>query len=342
MNNCKPIDFVITWVDGSDPAWLKEKNKYLHTVQSDIADDSTIDAAAARYRDWDILHYWFRSVEKYAPWVNQIHFVTWGHIPAWLNTEHPKLHIVRHEDYIPAEYLPTFSSHPIELNFHRISGLSEQFVYFNDDVFLTAPTRPEDFFRNGLPCDSISESPISCDSDDAWNHILLNNEAFLNRHFSRKSVRKQNPGKWFSLKSPKDAIKNLIFSFVNRDTFFGFSTHHLHQAYLKSSFEHIWDLEPELLHATCSHRFRSQNDINNYIIREVQLIKGAFEVQDMYKMGHAYHSADDYENAVHALKEQRYKVVCLNDNGDIDFAATRALIHQTFDELLPEKSAFEK
>ena len=135
------IDFVIPWVDGSDPAWRKEKYKYMGIDEPD--------AGAERYREMGILKYWFRAVEAYAPWVNQIHFITWGHLPQWLNTECPKLHIVNHKDYIPEKYLPTFSSHPIELNIHRIPGLSEHFVYFNDDMFLNGPVKPEFFFQNG-------------------------------------------------------------------------------------------------------------------------------------------------------------------------------------------------
>ena len=85
------IDFVIMWVDGSDPAWLEEKNKYL---------EKKIDTSNAinRYRDMGLLKYWFRGVEKFTPWVNKVHFVTWGHIPSWLNTNNPKLNVVRHED----------------------------------------------------------------------------------------------------------------------------------------------------------------------------------------------------------------------------------------------------
>jgi len=118
----KPIDFVMIWVDGNDPEWQKEKAKY---------DGSVVTTANSevRYRDWDNLQYWFRAVEKYAPWVNKIHFVTWGHIPKWLDTTNPKLNIVKHSDFIPEEYLPTFSSHTIELNLHRIEGLAEIFQF---------------------------------------------------------------------------------------------------------------------------------------------------------------------------------------------------------------------
>lgn len=150
-NNCltSPIDFVIPWVDGSDPEWIKEKNRYLPSAAN--GDDSPV-----RYRDWDNLRYWFRGVEKNAPWVNRIHFVTWGHILKLLNVNHPKLHIVRHSDYIPSKYLPTFNSHTIELNFHRIPGLADQFVYFNDDIFIMKPMRSQDFFCKSLPCDTFA------------------------------------------------------------------------------------------------------------------------------------------------------------------------------------------
>ena len=133
----KPIDFVMIWVDGNDPEWQKEKAKYDERVV-------TTANSEVRYRDWDNLQYWFRAVEKFAPWVNKIHFVTWGHLPPWLDTSNPKLHVVNHKDFIPEEYLPTFSSHTIELNLHRIEGLAERFVYFNDDTFLMAPT-PEGY-----------------------------------------------------------------------------------------------------------------------------------------------------------------------------------------------------
>ena len=91
-----------------------------------------IDDRIERYRDWEILKYLFRSIENFAPWVNNVYFVTCGHLPAWLNTECPKLQIVSHKDFIPEKYLPTFNSHSIEWNFHRIKNLSEHFVYFND------------------------------------------------------------------------------------------------------------------------------------------------------------------------------------------------------------------
>lgn len=84
------IDFVITWVDDSDEEWQKDRNSYLKN------DDC--DTRVQRFRNWDLLRYWFRGVEKFAPWVNRIHFITYGHLPKYLNVHHPKLNIVKHSD----------------------------------------------------------------------------------------------------------------------------------------------------------------------------------------------------------------------------------------------------
>lgn len=139
------IDFVITWVDGSDPDWLEIRSPYLR----DLKETNNLDywnLSEARYRDWGLLRYWFRTVEKYTPWVRKIFFVTFNQIPNWLNLNNPKLEIVNHNDFIPERYLPTFNSHCIELNLHRIKGLSDRFVYFNDDMFIKAPLNEEFFF----------------------------------------------------------------------------------------------------------------------------------------------------------------------------------------------------
>ena len=121
MSTLYPIDFVIPWVDDSDPVWRAKKAQYTGVAASEGNED-------ARYRDWDTLKYWFRGVEKFAPWVRYIYFVTDNQKPEWLNVEHPKLKWVKHTDFIPEEYLPTFNSNVIELNLHRIDDLAEHFI----------------------------------------------------------------------------------------------------------------------------------------------------------------------------------------------------------------------
>ena len=92
------IDIVFPWVDGSDPVWQESKLSY----SSLSADDKEI-----RYRDWGLLKYIFRGIDQNLPWIRKVHFITCGHLPDWLNTDCSKLHIVKHSDYIPSEWLPT-------------------------------------------------------------------------------------------------------------------------------------------------------------------------------------------------------------------------------------------
>ena len=94
------IDIVVLWVDGNDEEWVKEKNEYM---------EHKGDKESNRFRDCDNLQYVFRGIEKYVPWINKVFFITWGHTPAWLDTNNEKLVIIKHEDFIPKQYLPTFN-----------------------------------------------------------------------------------------------------------------------------------------------------------------------------------------------------------------------------------------
>ena len=193
-NNIPEIDFVITWVDGNDPDWQKQKMEY--SMQPDLSQKQ--DDRKERYRDWDLLRYWFRGVERFAPWVRRIHFVTWGHLPSWLNKEHPKLNIVNHKDFIPEKYLPTFNSHAIEWNMHRIPGLAENFVYFNDDMFLIKKVRPEQYFKNDLPVDMLALQPdVANTKDQVMPYIYLNNAMLLAKYFDKRENMKKQPGAYF-------------------------------------------------------------------------------------------------------------------------------------------------
>lgn len=330
------IDFVITWVDGNDPAWQAEKARWQKT-------ETGADSASVRYRDWDTLHYWFRAVETYAPWVNRVHLITWGHVPAWLNLAHPKLNVVRHEDYIPAEYLPTFNSHPIELNIHRIPGLAEQFVYFCDDFYLGAPCEPEDFFRNGVPCDSLAEAPLSFGEQTIWNYVRMNDTAFLSRHFDRIQSRKQHLSKWYNLRTPRALMRNLIFLPLRWREFMGLTVQHLPQPYLKSTFQKIWDLEPELLDATCRHKFRDYRDVSHCIIKHYQLLTGAFYPYDTAKIGCHFGGVWDLKDLHRVIIAKKCKLLCINDNELMAdrFDEAKAALHTAFRQALPQPSSFE-
>ena len=177
-----PIDIIVPWVDGNDPVWQAQRAAYQQGSTNAPASDAT---AAYRFRDWDLMRYWFRAIDAFAPWVRRVFFVTCGQTPQWLDTSNPRLVCVDHRDYIPEEYLPTFDSNVIELFYNRIPDLAEHFVLFNDDMFLVAPTLANDFFKDGLPKDDAILGIIyTADSYDVFEHTMLSNSAVINRHFS--------------------------------------------------------------------------------------------------------------------------------------------------------------
>jgi hypothetical protein len=136
-----PIDAVYTWVDGSDPLWLARRARYSDTGYHEES------ANAARWISRDELRYSLRSLHLYAPWLRHIYLVTADQVPAWLDTSVPGLTVVPHREiFRSAEGLPTFNSHAIESQLHHIEGLSEHFLYFNDDMMLGRETVPQDFF----------------------------------------------------------------------------------------------------------------------------------------------------------------------------------------------------
>ncbi len=139
------IDLVYLWVDGSDPEWLARKNRTLAALGRPLQEASHSDA---RFQDNEELRYSLRSVERHAPWVRRIHILTDQQTPHWLDTGHPKVHVVDHRDVFenPA-HLPSFSSRGIEANIHRIPGLAEHFIYLNDDMFFGRDVKPGHFFQ---------------------------------------------------------------------------------------------------------------------------------------------------------------------------------------------------
>lgn len=176
----EPIDVVYTWVDGSDPAWLQRRSET--AVPNDRLSADALDPA--RTTDREELRYSLRSISMYASWVNRIWLVTDGQVPAWLR-DHPKITVIDHREiFTDQAALPTFNSHAIESQLHHIPGLSEHFLYLNDDVFFGRPVRPEQFFHgNGIARFMIS--PVAIERDpipgrlNGAAHAARQNRAFL-------------------------------------------------------------------------------------------------------------------------------------------------------------------
>ena len=140
------MDAVITYVDNLDPQWQQEYASFAGEAQ-----------LGKRYRDWGTLKFLLRGIQDYMPFVHNVYLVVSGEsqLPAW--AKRPDLRIVLHKDIIPQEYLPLFNSCSIEMFLHRIPGLAEEFLYFNDDMFPLAPCSREDFFVDGKSAISFAK-----------------------------------------------------------------------------------------------------------------------------------------------------------------------------------------
>ena len=332
----EPIDFVLTWLDNGDEEWQKEMNKY----DNNYSEGNGIE----RFRDWRLLKYWFRSVEKYAPWVRKIHFVTYGHYPEWLNVSHEKINIVKHEDFIPQEYLPTFSSIPIELNFHKIKELSNCFVYFNDDMFLNRYSRKEDFFNGNTPKYYCEATPYRHYSrKEFFDYILFNNIGLVNDRFDITMCMKKNPELWFS-KYSKKARKYHRLSF--RDNYiYGMHFPHLGTPMKKTTMEKVWDVYGEQLNETCRHKFRTPLDVNQQMFYLWDILNGNFcPVSDNY-FGRFYDNPKEQLEYIRKdIIEDNSLMICMNDSSSIresEFESVRSEIDSILSNKYSNKSRFE-
>ena len=331
------IDFVILWVDGNDPAWQAQKRQYEPTR-------ATENSAVNRYRDWGLLPYWFRGVEQFAPFVRKIHFVTWGHVPKFLNLDAPKLHIVRHDEFIPEQYLPTFSSHTIEMNIHRIPGLAEHFVYFNDDMFLLRPRQPESFFRDGLPCTYGGEVPLELTGKiGTWQHAAVNDLGIVNAHFPKREAVAKHGKKYTDKRYRwKDNIRTLMLQKLYPDYFTGFKNLHAPAAYTKSSFQQIWAAEPDILESTCRNRFRTSDDVNQWAVLWWQIASGQFSPALIDNLVCAA-SEKTVDMLCEAIRCQSHDMICINDPDElVDVASLSEQLKAAFETILPEKCSFER
>lgn len=339
----KKIDFVITWVDGSDPKWLAEKEKYENVI---LESSKSVDAnSICRYRaDSELLRYLFRSIEKFAPWVNKIHFVTCGQKPNWLNISHPKLNLVNHKDYIPSEYLPTFNSNVIELNLHRLSNLEECFVLFNDDTFLLRPVSPSLFFKKGMPVLSTDLMYPSYLSYNNWGRFLYNDYCVVNNCFYIKRTIWDNRWKWFNFMELglKQVGKNFMCFMVNKTLPVGIYEH-VAQPHLKSSLQEVWDRCFDIMNITSLCKFRSDEQVNQYLLCAWNQAKGHFAPIHKNKRGQNFEiSPTSIDRIVLAIKNQQFSQICLNDSPvNTQHDTCHRKICDAYNMILPNKSEFE-
>lgn len=335
-NNEYPIDFVVTWVDGNDPDWQEERTKVLG-----IEEKNSNGNGVCRYRDWISFKYWFRAVEKYAPWVRYVHLVTWGHVPPWLNLECPKLRIVNHKDYMPDRFLPTYNCNPLELNLFRIPDLSEHFVYFNDDILLARPVVPEDFFVGGKPVHTAIAIPWINRDNELPYHLFFNTYGLANRKNRISDCIEHHPEKWFSHLYGR-SIKYNVSAWQNEGLPGVYFTH-MGVPFCRSSMEKVWTKYEEEMVRTCEYKMRDIHQITHQIFSIEDILSGNFE-PGRNNWGYCVSIEDtDWIEAVYRNMDK--KMICLidrDDMSDAEIASVNERLVSLFERIFPEKSSFEK
>ncbi|MGP5134465.1 Stealth CR1 domain-containing protein [Psychrobacter cibarius] len=231
MPDDRVIDVVFTWVDNTDEAWQKKYEQYKDSRRNINLGQFATDSA--RFDNHNELFYSIKAVKKYLPWVRNIYVITDNQVPSWLSKV-KGVTIVDHTDIIESKYLPTFNSHVIEAFLHRIPNLSEDFIYFNDDVFVAKELPKEHFFS----ANNISSLFVSTKNlydmqkkgvETPTLKASLHSIELLQRHYS------------YNIKNP------LV---------------HTYFPLKKSGYEKSWQLFEKEIRSFLPNKFRGHNDIN--------------------------------------------------------------------------------
>jgi len=305
LSNRPPIDAVYTWVNHADPEW---QNHWISTFPEQEFDPD-------RYTSNDELRYSLRSLNKYAPWLRKIYVVSNCSQPDWLN-DNEKIVWVEHEDIFPNQAdLPTFNSHAIEACLHRIEGLSENFIYLNDDFVLGQPCLPSDFFDEvgrslayfesyGMVDDSEDKEEIPDYLAAAKNSKALIKKVFLN--YDARNLHRHVP---YALK--KSVMSELETTFL-------------------SAFEH-----------TRQSKRRSEDDINltSFLYHHFAYAKGLAVKGDAPGLIVRPTNAD----SVAGRDSYKYKILCFNDgDGSSENAKYKAQTQAFFNKRLAERAPWEQ
>lgn len=292
------MDVVITYVNGNDPVWKKDYEKY-----------TNVPVMTKRFRDWGTLKYLLRGIETKMPFIRNVYLVVShpSQVPEWADTSNLK--IVLHSDIIPEEYLPVFNCNPIEMHLHRIEGLDEEYLYFNDDMFPVGDCKPEDFFRDGKGVIGIYT------------------------HFFRSGMYKK-----LCHNSDMTARKALGLP----ETFYFIRPQHICSPMLKSACEEVYDKVREDVMKTTSSRIRTETDMCQYLFVDYMYHKGLI-INEKISNKHFSVAMASPDALRSFLLNPHRNLVCINDVhlSEKRYEELHDAIIDAFEAKFPEKSRFE-
>ncbi|KRN94731.1 stealth family protein [Pediococcus stilesii] len=327
METNEKIDFVVTWVNSNDVEWQKKMNSQLELMGKE-----QLMTGEERYHDFGFFRYWFRAVEKYASWVNHIYLVTDSQIPSFFKGN-KRVTIIDHKQFIPQEFLPTFSSSTIELFLDKIPGIEEKFVYFNDDMLLNNFVTPKTFFsESGLPKDSAIPSVLQPVSD--FDAIPFNNSLVINRNFSKGKVLKEHFSKFFCLKYGVSNILKAVLTvpFSNWSTF---KIQHIPYSLRKDDYRILRKYAQKEITNTAKMHFRSEMDINIWLLLELRFMQGEFSPRKKSIGG--YYDFDNVEALIQSVKKGKESLICINDDSQSKSLRDKVKISKDIINVLEDK-----
>jgi len=172
----RQIDYVVPMVFHGDLLWQEDFRKVSRRF-----DDGNL-CEFVRWRSWDTEELLIRCVRKYMPFVRTIYIILAreSQRQAWMDAD--GISVIYHKDIIPERFLPTFNSCTIEMFLHRIKGLSDRFIYGNDDMFPLAPLTEQDFFEGDVPCLHHGERPFP-EHPNIFHELCRSGQQFVAREF---------------------------------------------------------------------------------------------------------------------------------------------------------------
>ena len=292
------MDVVITYVDGNDLVWKQDYEK-----------TTNVPVMEKRFRDWGTLKYLLRGIETKMPFIRNVYLVVShpSQVPSWADVS--QLTIVLHKDIIPQEFLPTFNCNPIEMHLHRIPGLDEEYLYFNDDMFPVGECRPEDFFRNGRPVIGYYRHLFA---SGMYKKICRNSDRLARRTLGLK------PSCFFT------------------------RPQHICSPMLKSQCEELYAMVKEEIRKTSAARTRTEENLNQYLFLDYMNYKGMV-INEKISNKHFSVAVASPESLRDFLHNPTRNMVCINDVhlSESRYEQLRGAILAAFDSTFPEKSRFE-
>ena len=228
-------------------------------------------------------------------------------IPQWIDRS--AVQVVLHQDFIPAKYLPTFNSTAIEMFIHRITGLSEEYIYFNDDFFPLMSCLPTDFFRNGQAAVSMKR------------HLCTFNNLFRIQTKRSDRLARQAAG-----------IKSM-FCYLRPQ--------HTCAPMLKSVCEELYERCSADIEASVTP-LRTRKNYNQYVFTDYAFFTGhTFEQRISNR--HLSLSVTSIESLTEAIVHPTHKLACINDvnMSEDKFERFHTALHSAFAKRFPHKSHFE-